>query len=108
LDPLWNHAGPLLWIGNTIYGLVFIWLYLYSFSHREPLRSYAVVAMFVMAAALVPFHNGAVSCLWFLLSQPALLLPVSGEHFFSSGSIWSCWDSTPTDLQLPLGFGARC
>jgi len=63
VDPLWRNAGPLLWIGNTIYGIVFIWIYLYSFSHREPLRSYAVIAMIVMAASLLPTHNGAVSCL---------------------------------------------
>ena len=29
LDPLWNGNGSLLlWIGNTIFGLVYIWLYL--------------------------------------------------------------------------------
>ncbi len=51
VDPIWwKHAGPLLWIGNTIYGLVFIWLYLYSFSRPEPRRLYAIVAMIVMAA----------------------------------------------------------
>ncbi len=22
LNPFWRHAGPLLWIGNTLYGLV--------------------------------------------------------------------------------------
>ncbi|MGC2108915.1 MAG: sensor histidine kinase [Candidatus Korobacteraceae bacterium] len=63
VDPIWRHAGPLLWIGNTIFGMVFIWLYLYSFSHPEPLRFYAVIAMMVMAASLIPFHSGAVSCL---------------------------------------------
>ena len=37
LDPVVEACGgPLLWIGNTIYGLVFIWLYLYSFSRPEP------------------------------------------------------------------------
>jgi two-component system sensor histidine kinase DesK len=63
IDPLWRHAGALLWIGNTIYGLVFVGLYLYSFSHREPLRFYAIVAMFVMSGALIPFHNTAIACL---------------------------------------------
>ncbi|MGA2372120.1 MAG: sensor histidine kinase [Candidatus Korobacteraceae bacterium] len=104
LDPLWRHAGPLLWIGNTIYGLVFIWLYLYSFSHRDPLRSYAVAAMFLMAAGLIPTHNGAVSCLLifavaagafttsllralFLIAIDLVLLGLYAYH-----------------LQLPLGF----
>ncbi len=64
VDPIWwDHRTPLLIIGNTIYGLVFIWLYLYSFSHPEPRRLYAIIAMFVMAASLVPTHNGAVACL---------------------------------------------
>ena len=49
LDPMWNGGSPLVWIGNTIYGLVFIWLYLYSFSHPEPKRLYAVIAMILMA-----------------------------------------------------------
>jgi two-component system sensor histidine kinase DesK len=63
LDPLWNPGGPLVWIGNTIFGLVFVWLYLYSFSHPEPQRLYATIAMMVMASALIPTHNGAVSAL---------------------------------------------
>src|ERR1035437_10771471 len=29
---LWTPAGPLLWIGNTLCGLLFIWLTLSSFS----------------------------------------------------------------------------
>jgi two-component system sensor histidine kinase DesK len=63
-DPLgWENAGTLLWIGNTIYGLVFVWLYLYSFSHPEPNRLYAAVAMLVMSGSIIPFHHGAVSCL---------------------------------------------
>jgi two-component system sensor histidine kinase DesK len=63
LDPLWNPGGPLLWIGNTIFGLVFIWLYLYSFSHPEPQRLYATIAMMLMATALIPTNNGAVAAL---------------------------------------------
>jgi two-component system sensor histidine kinase DesK len=63
VDPLWSKAGVLHWIGNTIFGLVFIWLYLYSFSHPEPRKFYAVLGLGVMAASLVPTHQGAVSCL---------------------------------------------
>ena len=64
LDPLWNGSGSLLqWIGNTIFGLAYIWLYLYSFSHPEPKRLYATMAMLFMASVLIPTHNGAVSAL---------------------------------------------
>jgi two-component system sensor histidine kinase DesK len=63
VDPIWRHAGPLLWIGNTLYGLLFVWLYLYAFSRPEPRKLFAVAAMTVMAAILIPFNNGAVACL---------------------------------------------
>ena len=63
LDPILNHYGSWLAVGNTIYGLIFIYLYLYSFSRPEPKRLYAIIAMFVMAASLVPTHNGAVASL---------------------------------------------
>ena len=64
LDPLWNGSGSLLqWIGNTLFGLVFVWLYLYSFSRPEPHRLYAAVAMLFMASVLILTHNGAVSAL---------------------------------------------
>ena len=64
VDPVWwKHPTPLLVIGNTIYGLVFIWLYLYSFSRPEPRRLYAIVAMYVMAGVLTETHNGAVIAL---------------------------------------------
>src|SRR5215469_8927088 len=61
IDPLWSKAGVLHWIGNTIFGLIFIWLYLYSFSHPEPRKFYAVLGLGVMAASLVLSHQGAVS-----------------------------------------------
>lgn len=64
IDPIWwKHPTPLLVIGNTLYGLVFIWLYLYSFSHAEPNRLYAILAMIAMAATLIPFHHTGVGCL---------------------------------------------
>ncbi len=63
VDPAWRHAGPLLWVGNTLYGIFFVWLYLYAFSRPEPRKLFAIAALFVMAAALIPFHHGAVSCL---------------------------------------------
>jgi two-component system sensor histidine kinase DesK len=104
LDPLWKHAGPLLWIGNTIYGLVFIWLYLYSFSHREPLRSYAVVAMFVMTAALVPFHNGAVSCLIVFAVAAGAFTSSLRRALFLIGIGLALLGLYAYHLQLPLGF----
>jgi two-component system sensor histidine kinase DesK len=63
VDPLWKHAGPLLWVGNTLYGLIFIFLYLYSFSRPEPRRLFAVAGMIAMAVILIPFNNGTVACL---------------------------------------------
>jgi two-component system, NarL family, sensor histidine kinase DesK len=60
VNPYWQHARPLLWIGNTFYGLFFIWLYLYSFSRSEPRRLYAIAAMTLMAAIAIPINaNGA-------------------------------------------------
>src|SRR5664279_3389951 len=58
VDPIWKHAGPLLWIGNTLCGLFFIWLYLYSFSHPEPRKLFAIAAMITMAAIAIPFNGG--------------------------------------------------
>ena len=63
VDPIWKHAGLLLWIGNTLFGIVFVLLYLYAFSRPEPRRLFAIAAMIVMTAALIPFNNGAVGCL---------------------------------------------
>jgi two-component system sensor histidine kinase DesK len=58
-DPLWKHAGPLLWVGNTLFGLFFVWLYLYAFSRPEPRRFYSIVAMLIMAVTAIPFNEGA-------------------------------------------------
>src|SRR5579862_2179887 len=64
IDPIWwKNPSPLLIVGNTVFGLVFIWLYLYSFSHRDPRSFYAVIGMYVMAGSLVTTRNGAVGCL---------------------------------------------
>ena len=61
IDPIWwQHRTPLLVIGNTIFGLVFIWVYLYAFSHPEPHRLIAASGLLVMAACLVPTNHGAV------------------------------------------------
>jgi len=65
IDPIWWHyRTPLLVIGNTLFGLFFIWLYLYSFSRPEPHRLYATIGMLVMASCLVRTNNGAVSVLF--------------------------------------------
>ncbi len=62
VDPWWKHAGALHWIGNSLYGLFFIWLYLYAFSRPEPRRLYAIIAMLAMAVIAMPFNDGA-TCL---------------------------------------------
>jgi two-component system sensor histidine kinase DesK len=71
VDPAWNHSGPLIWVGNTAYGLFFVWLYLYSFSHPEPRRTYAVVAMIVMATVAIPFNNGGAGLLIYAIAAGA-------------------------------------
>src|SRR5271155_531521 len=71
IDPIWwHHRPPLLVVGNTLFGLVFVWLYLYSFSHGEMHQLYAAIGMVVMAACLVPMNNGAVSVLFVFAIAP--------------------------------------
>ena len=36
VDPASRHTGPLGWVANTVFGLVFILLYLQAFSRPEP------------------------------------------------------------------------
>src|ERR1700761_184407 len=71
VDPAWKHAGPLLWIANTAAGLLFIWLYLYSFSHPEPQKFYAVIAMTVMAAVAIPLNDGGIGLLVYAVASGA-------------------------------------
>jgi two-component system, NarL family, sensor histidine kinase DesK len=63
LDPLWKHGGPLLWIGNTLYGLFFIWLYLCSFSRPEPRKLFAIAGMIAMGAIAIFFNGGGLGLL---------------------------------------------
>ncbi len=71
IDPIWwHHRPPLLVVGNTLFGLVFVWLYLYSFSHGELHQLYAAIGLLVMAACLVPTNNGAVSVLFVYAIAP--------------------------------------
>src|ERR1035438_1701204 len=64
VDPIWRHAGPLLWVGNTLAGILFVFLYLYSFSRPEPRRLFAIAAMIAMAAIAIPFNGGGVGLLF--------------------------------------------
>jgi two-component system sensor histidine kinase DesK len=68
VDPIWKHAGPLLWIGNTLCGLFFIWLYLYSFSRPEPCKLFAIAAMILMAAIAIPFNSGGAGLLVYAIA----------------------------------------
>ena len=63
LDPLSKHAGPLYWVTNTFFGILFILLYLQAFSHRDPYRLLCVLAMTAMAAILIPLNGGATAFL---------------------------------------------
>ena len=100
----WKHAGPLLWVGNAIYGLFFIWLYLYSFSHPDPKRAYAVIAMFAMAGMLIPFHNTAVACL-LVFAGAAASSTTSLRHTVLAMTValglLAIWVYR---LQIPIGF----
>jgi two-component system sensor histidine kinase DesK len=58
IDPWLRHSGRLIWIGNTAYGLFFVFLYLYAFSRPEPRRLYATLAMLGMSVMAIPFNDG--------------------------------------------------
>jgi len=63
LDPLWKHVGLMRWTGNTLAGLVFIFLYLQAFSRPGRVRNISIALMILMAAAIIPFNNGGVGFL---------------------------------------------
>ena len=63
VDPYWKHAGPWGWIGNTLAGLFFIWLYLQAFSRSDRYRLFSVLAMLVMSAVFMPLNDGAIGLL---------------------------------------------
>ena len=107
VDPIWwKHAWPLLWIGNTIYGLVFIWLYLYSFSRPEPRNLYAIAALIVMAAIAISFNAGNAGLLiyaiaaggfsprlWRVLGLIALELGILGFYVYRQQLPVQFWGS---------------
>jgi len=68
LAPLWRHSGSLFWIANTLYGLTFIWLYLYAFSRPEPRRLVAVAAMILMASVAITFNENGVCLLVYAIA----------------------------------------
>jgi two-component system sensor histidine kinase DesK len=59
MDPYFKHASPLYWIGNTLAGLFFIFLYLQAFSRFGRVRNIAIVLMMLMAAIFMPLNGGA-------------------------------------------------
>jgi len=105
VDPVWwEHPTLLLIVGNTIFGLVFIWLYLYSFSHPEPQRLYAVIVMYVMASALVPTHNGAVCALLIYAVAAGAFTPNRPRVIVLIGIAVGLMGSWAYHLHLPLAF----
>jgi len=60
IDPYWHHGSPLYWVGNTLAGLFFIYLYLQAFSRPPRISKLCVVLMVVMAAVFLPINGGAV------------------------------------------------
>lgn len=63
VDPMSKHTGALGWTANTFLGLLFILLYLQSFSRRDPYRLLSILAMTAMGAVLIPLNGGAVGFL---------------------------------------------
>lgn len=71
IDPMWRHAGPVTWIVNTLAGLFFIFLYLYSFSRPEPGRTISIVLMIAMGIICIPFNSGGVGLLIYAVAAGA-------------------------------------
>ena len=63
LDPYFKHAGLMHWVGNTVAGLFFIYLYLQSFSRPRPISNICVVLMVAMGAIFIPLNGGAIGLL---------------------------------------------
>ena len=63
LDPYFKHAGLLHWVGNTIAGLFFIYLYLQSFSRPARVSNLCVALMVLMGAIFIPLNGGAIGLL---------------------------------------------
>jgi len=59
VDPHFKHASLLHWIGNTLAGLFFIFLYLQAFSRFGRVRNICIVFMVLMAAIFLPVNGGA-------------------------------------------------
>jgi two-component system sensor histidine kinase DesK len=63
LDPYFKHASPLHWVGNTLAGLFFIYLYLQSFSRPARISTLCVILMVLMGAIFIPLNGGAIGLL---------------------------------------------
>jgi len=63
INPYFKHAGLLHWLGNTLAGLFFIYLYLQAFSRPRPVSNVCVVLMVLMGAILLPLNGGAIGLL---------------------------------------------
>ncbi len=68
VDPASRHTGPLGWVANTVFGLVFILLYLQAYSRPDPYRLMFVLAMTATAAILIPLNGGATAFLVYAAS----------------------------------------
>src|SRR5579883_3300244 len=105
IEPIWwKHPTPLLVIGNTLYGLVFIWLYLYSFSHAEPNRLYAILGMFAMAALLIPFHHTGVGCLLIYAVAAGAFTPLRPRAVALIGLALVLLGISVYHLKLPIAY----
>jgi len=111
VNPLWQHgrAHPQLWIGNTLYGLFFIWLYLYAFSRPEPRRLYAVAAMMIMAAIAMPFNDDGACLLVYAIAAGGFTTSLRRVALLMTLDVgilgfYAYWLHLPTPLWLSMLF----
>jgi two-component system, NarL family, sensor histidine kinase DesK len=74
VNPIWVHAGPLRWIVNSLYGIVFVLVYLYAFSRPEPRRLIAAVVMMVMATIAAPLNHDSLCLLIYAIAAGGFTL----------------------------------
>jgi two-component system, NarL family, sensor histidine kinase DesK len=74
VNPIWEHAGPLRWSCNTLYGIAFVLVYLYAFSRPEPRRLIAAVVMIVMATIATPINHDSLCLLIYAIAAGGFTL----------------------------------
>ncbi len=107
VDPLWTHAGPLFWVGNTLSGISLSGCTCTRSRVRSRGGCMPSPAMIVMAAVAIPFNHGALAC-WFMHRGRRLSPPVCARVVAAASASTSRPRLLLPSLQLPLRSGARC